>query len=100
MVAVSAKKFFAVSGLENSLSNALKHATGLETGGNEISSHPHTLYHQHLLRLRPALYVYFSQVIFFNVFWRDIERKNNFGEYIVGRSRWLRRLRRRFSAAR
>jgi hypothetical protein len=40
IVAVSAKKFFAVSGCENSLSKALEQAAGRETGRNEISSHP------------------------------------------------------------
>jgi hypothetical protein len=100
-VAVLTKKLLAVSRCENSLPNALHQATGPETGWNKISSYPHTLFLQHLLRQQPAVYVYFSQVIFcFHVDLLEAERKSNFDKYILGRSRWPRCLRRRFAAAR
>jgi hypothetical protein len=64
--------------------------------------HIHTTFFlQHLLRQQPAVYVYFSQVIFcFHVDLREAERKSNFDKYIFGRSRWPRGLRRSFAAAR
>jgi len=79
---MSVKKFFAVSGCENSLSNALEQAAGPETGRNKISS------------IQPpySINIYFDNdppsspvspsLLFFHVFWRDIERKKNFGIYI------------------